>query len=1110
MAQLFMCPQGHQWEGEAGVSRPGCPYCGAAAELVEGTFGGSACPDELPPPPRTVPGPPTVVAAHGPLLPGRERAAKGRIPLPSLPGYEVLAEIGRGGMGVVYKAWHQRLKRLVAIKMVLAGVKAPIEALARFRTEAIAVARLQHPNIVQIYEVQEFQNQPYLALEFVEGGSLEQLTGTPWPAPQAARLVETLARAMESAHRRCIIHRDLKPANVLLTPDGTPKITDFGLAKLLVGGEGVQTRAGSVLGTPNYMPPEQATGKAQEIGPPTDVYALGAILYELLTGRPPFQAASPLETIQQVLAEPPVPPRRLQPRLPGDLEIICLKCLQKDPHKRYGRAEELADDLRRFQAGEPIRARPVGTAQRLLRWSRREPALASLTAALVLIGVLAFAGVTRMWLTAEEQRRQAQQASAGLALDYGLRLCEQGDVGRGYLWLARSLQLAAGDAPLRQVICANLAAWHPHLVPLQAILPHQTPVRAVAFSGDGRLIATGGQDQTAQLWDRATGKPLGPPLPHQGSVLAVAFSPDGKKLLTGSGKEKVGWVQLWDVATGKPDRPPWQHGGGVRSVAFRPDGRRIATASADRTVRVWDLATGQPVGNELKHAKPVNSVAFSPDGKSLLTTSGHLAQLWDAETGKPLRAPLPHGDLVPAAVFSPDGKTILTASHDKEVRLWNVQTHQRLEPPLRHPIGVVAVAFSPDGRRLVTSALDGTTQIWDVPTRQVVGRLSHHDVAWSVAFSPDGRSVLTGNQGKTACVWEAPPLPTVRLLPHEHPVYALAFSPDGKTLLTGSGLAEKGQAQLWDLATGAAREVILSHPTYVKAVTFSPNGRMLLTADRTARLWDSATGQPLQPSFGHRYQIFSLAFSRDGQTLLTGSNDRLAQAWDAGTGRPRFDPPLRQGGEIRAVAISPDGKTFLTGCDEGKIGLWDAATGQLVGGSVWQHPGPILAAAFSPDGRTILTGGGDKIARLWDPATRRPRSPPLAHHNIVLAVAFHPAGPAVLTGSGDRAARLWDPATGRPIGPPLQHEDMVWAVAFSPDGKSIASGSGDRTVRLWPVPPTLDGTVEQIVLWAHAITGMELEENHAIRVMDAAAWQLCQQRLQELGGPPKRGMRDEG
>jgi serine/threonine protein kinase len=327
------------------------------------------------------------------------------LPRPAIPGYEVLGELGQGGQSIVYQAWQTSLQRFVAVKMLLAGVYASTDELKRFQIEAEAAARLQHPHIVQIYEIGQLDQHPYMSLEYVEGGSLaKQLQGNPLPAQQAAQWLATLARAVHYAHQRGIVHRDLKPSNVLLAPaqppDGlplsgvetagtsvcyVPKITDFGLAKLLVGGGRTLTQSGHFLGTPSYTAPEQAAGKTKAIGPATDVYALGAILYELLTGRPPFKAESAEEILDQVRWQEPVSPSRLRPKLARDLTTICLKCLEKEPGKRYATAEALADDLQRFLAGETIRARPVGRTEKLWRWCRRNPVVATLATAIVLL-----------------------------------------------------------------------------------------------------------------------------------------------------------------------------------------------------------------------------------------------------------------------------------------------------------------------------------------------------------------------------------------------------------------------------------------------------------------------------------------------------------------------------------------------------------------------------------------------------------------------------------------------------------------------------------------------------------------------------------------------------
>jgi hypothetical protein len=465
-----------------------------------------------------------------PAAPTKPSGGEGAAEHPAVPGYEILGLLGRGGMGVVYQARDLRLRRTVALKMLLDGAHAGAQDLERFRAEAEAQARLRHPNIVQIYEVGEAQGRPYFALEFVEGGSLaRKLAGKPQPPAAAAQLIETLARAVHHAHQQGVVHRDLKPLNALLTADGTPKITDFGLAKRLEGGGG-QTRSGLVLGTPSYMAPEQAAGQTKRIGPATDVYALGVVLYEALTGRPPFLAETTLQTVLQVQAQEPVPPRRLQPKVPRDLETVCLKCLQKEPARRYASAEALAEDLRRFRAGEPIQARPVGPVERLGRWCRRNPALAAAgglaATALVAVTVLSLLFALHK-ARAQEQAaadlRKSQLLSAEKTFGQGTLLCKQGEVALGMLWFARGLEEAPpGSDDLQRLLRANLAGWRRQLYPMRGCLEHPDRVFAVAVSPDGRTLATG-CGNTARLWQDGEASRT---LAHEDQVRAVAFSPD--------------------------------------------------------------------------------------------------------------------------------------------------------------------------------------------------------------------------------------------------------------------------------------------------------------------------------------------------------------------------------------------------------------------------------------------------------------------------------------------------------------------------------------------------------------------------------------------------------
>jgi eukaryotic-like serine/threonine-protein kinase len=1100
----------------------------------------------------------TVVAAPSPAPPpGSPVAAAGAL---VVPGYEVEGELGHGGMGVVYKARHVKLNRPVALKVVRTGAQANPEALARFRTEAEAVARLQHPNIVQIYEVGEHQGPPYFSLEFVDGGSLaEKLAGAPQPYGEAARLLEVLARAVHYAHERGVVHRDLKPANVLLTADGTPKIADFGLAKRL-DGEGGQTRSGVVMGTLQYMAPEQAAGKTKEVGRAADVYALGAILYEMLTGRPPFLAATCEAALKLVLFEEPAPPRRLRPHLPRDLQTICLKCLAKAPRARYANALELADDLRCYLDGRPIRVRPVGPVGRLWRWSRRNPlrplscglALALLAAA---VGLLiyrnaaawgkAIEAVEAHWREADETL-QTQRREVTDALDRGLALCRQGETGEGMLWLARGLErVPPGASDLERVLRGNLAGWGGRLSPLTGIWSHPSEVWAVAFSSDGKTAVTGCADGATRLWEVATGQKRGTLTGHQGPVRAVAFSPDGKTVLTGS---EDGTARLWNAATGEKIGQPLRHDDLVCAVAFSPDGRTVLTGSWDNTARLWQANTGKFI-TRLSHEKRVFAVAFHPDGKKVLTGSeDKTARVWDAATGAFLPKmtfshpqegvyavafspddgrtvltagrevarlrnvatgewhDLRHQGLLSTA-FSPDGRTVLTGSEDKTARLWEVASGRHVGDPLQHPSKVQGVAFGPEGKSVLTGCGDGKARLWTVAPARSMGRPLPHggNRVNIVAFNPKGGTVLTGGHGPEvkAKVWDAVTGGLSRSLEHGPWVKAAAWAPDGKLVLTG-GFDKT--AWLWDAATGQRLEPPLRHDGWVEAVAFSPDGRTALTgsADGSARLWHTASGQPAVPPLRHERTVFAVAFSPDGKTVLTGSEDGTARLWNAATGE-KIGQPLRHDEAVFAVAFSPDGATVLTGSRDKTARLWDAVTGR-VRGQPLQHQGAVYAVTFSPDGQTALTGSADKYVRLWDARTGKLLRDDLRHDGAVRQVAFSPDGQLVLTGGEDQTARLWDRVTGQPFGPPWRHPGKVWRAAFSPDGRTVAAGSNSvgsgAAAWLWDVPAPAEGAAERVALWAQVITGWELDKAGIARGLDAETWRHRRRTLEEMGGSP--------
>jgi WD40 repeat protein len=1078
--------------------------------------------------------------------------------LSSFGDYEALHPLARGGMGLVYRARHKQLRRSVALKMILAGRLASDEDVERFHREAQAAAQLDHPGIVPIYEVGTHQGQHFYAMGLVEGGSLEALVREgPLPPRRAAALVEQVAEALDYAHGKGIVHRDLKPGNVLLDQDGRPRVTDFGLARQVLADSRL-TVSGQVLGTPSYMPPEQAAGRA-DVGPAADVYALGALLYCLLTGRPPFQAATPVETLRQVLDHDPVAPRQLNAAVDRDLETVCLKCLQKEPARRYPSARALAEDLGRFRRGEPIHARPVGRLERLGRWCRRYPAVAALLAALFAVLTVGLALVSWQWGEAVAQRHRAeektadeararvkaQRAAASLLLERGLALCQQAEYDRGALWMVRGLELAPDEAPdLCDALRTLLGGWSARLCPCELVLAHSEGVRAAALSADQRFVVTAG-GATAQVWDARTGQPVGQPLRHAPKVYAAALSPDGRLVLTGG----EGAARLWEAATGRPAAGPLQHGGAVEHVAFSPDGRVALTGSKDNTARLWDATTGRPLGAPLAHQDVVRAVAFSPDGRLALTGSNDAtAQVWEVPTGRPVGPRLRHEGAVRGVAFSPDGKQVLSGSNDRTARLWEVasgkrlatlthtkpvpgvafrpdgravatgseaysarewdaRTGQPLGPPLRHDEEVARVAYSPDGRLLLTSGWHSDARLWEAGTdHPAAAPLRHHGSLTAAAFGPDGRTVLTAG-GRTARLWRVPfAVPPTPFPRQARPVQVVAFSPDGATVLAAAG----EQAWLWKAATGERVAGPLAHTKAVLAGAFSPDGRAVLTGsmDGSAWLWGAATGRPLAGPFRHPDPVYAVAFRPDGQAFATGSGQSVmekgnmkgrgeARVWGVASGQVIQSAP-RHARDTLAVAFTPDGQTLATASKDGTARFWDVATGEARG-AVVRHRGWVNVVALTHDGRAALTASDDATARLWTVPDATPLTLPLRHLRPVKAAAVSCDGRLLLTASEDGTAQLWGACLGQPAGEPFRPLAPVTAAAFSPTGRAVLTGDRDGWVRLWEVPAPLGGDAEQVRLQVETMAGAELDETGALRPLGEGAWN---ERRGRLGAAP--------
>ncbi len=871
-----------------------------------------------------------------------------------------------------------------------------------------------------------------------------------------ARIGQQVAAALAHAHGRGIVHRDVKPSNLLLDAMGVVWVTDFGLAKT---DDECLTETGALLGTFRYMAPERFRGQCDARA---DVYALGLTLYELLVLRPAFDSSDRAQLVRLVQEKEPPRPRAIDPRVPRDLETIVVKAMAKEPGRRYQTAGDLAADLRRFLAGEPVKARPVGRAARLWRSCRRHPGVASLAAALVLVlvGGTAAALVSaleyREMAKSESDARQvaqdanAAQKEAGNALraslsrqyvGNGARALEAGDHALAMVWFAEALALDAGDParePAHRLRLANTWRLTPRLVGLYR---HDMPLTCADITPDGTRVVTASYDGTARIWDVATGELAVPPLKLGGFVFAAVFSPDGTRVATACG---AGTARLWDTATGEPRSPPLLHQRAVMSVAFSPDGRKLAAGC----------------GGPSSFLTPPAGVSFS-DPKGVLAdwrNDKPWAAVWDLESGVPVRLSAPESS------------------------------------------GVVAFSFSADGKRLALANLETTKScIVDPATgKMTAGPFSqtnpdhYGDLVVSVALSPDGTRLLTETFGGK---WkQGDPARNERLaerMPGKRPY----FSADGQRLI-GNGI--------WDAKTGKPLRLGLAGAGSPAAALVGPKQNLVLAyANDGVRLWDADSMQALSPTLRaptrHELRAFGMGapLACQGRFVLCGRGEHAARLWDLAGQAPDL-PPV--GAESSVARYSADGKRLVTAGVNGSGQVWDTASGRSVT-APFKHGAVIYDAGFSPDGRLVVTAGADGAARIWDAATGAAVGPPLKQEGAgepgVWVARFDPSGERLITefrhlqensylcvwnvrtgqrlwwtekidwrvylavstsgkwlatGSAYGVVRLRDLATGQPIGVELKHAYWVGEPAFSPDDKYLLTCCGDQMARIWEVP----------------------------------------------------------
>jgi eukaryotic-like serine/threonine-protein kinase len=1041
--------------------------------------------------------------------------------------YKLLEQIGEGGFGVVFMAEQQRpVRRRVALKVLKPGMDTG-QVVARFEAERQALALMDHPHIAKVYDGGSTETgRPYFVMELVRGVPVTEFCDqNHLPVRERLELFAHVCQAVQHAHQKGVIHRDIKPNNVLVTlHDGVPvaKVIDFGVAKAMgqqLTDRTLFTNFAQMVGTPLYMSPEQAEMSGLDVDTRADIYALGVLLYELLTGTTPFDKdrfhTAGYDEIRRIIREeePARPstrvstlgqaattisanrktdPARLCRLVRGELDWIVMKCLEKDRNRRYETVAALVADVRRFLNDEPVQACPPSKGYRLRKFAQRNrgPVAAGLAlAALLVLGTVGTSIGLAWALQAERTATRATHDPKQTLEDERVEAYFR-RIALAYRELsADNLGLALN---LLNECPEDLRKWEWHLLMRlcraeEAVLRNGPAVTSLAFSSDGERIATASLDGTLKVWKLRTRKVIwstekahGVIASRVGYASSVTFHPDGTHLAS-TGQDQL--VKVWDLTTGRMvfSRPcdTDQLVGTAYAAAFNPlDPNQLAVGN-EGAVTIWDWTNEKLVHTYPAHETHRLSVAFSRDGQRLASGnwSGNV-KLWNAKaTGAALRNFPETRYPVPALSFSPDAGRLAAASFDRHVDVWNTTTGERVHRLPHSGRLVLAVAYSPDGRLIVSTGEDKTVHVWEAESgREVLGLRGHTGQCGCVAFSPDGLRLASASMDGTVRVWDATPLQDrerqeILTLPEQSgEIWSLALHPkDQRIALGGFG----NPAKVWDVKTNQVTASSVGLRDVVFCVAWHPDGQRIAIAggngDRfTVEVWNTQNGQKYPLPFGLEY--IAAAFSSDGRYLVTGRGDGVVEVWDARDGQ-KIGVLGTHLGAVRGIRFSPEreGRFLASAGVDGAVKLWDATRLGEIEKTGSQKPirtfpahvpGAGLNVAFSPDGKRIAIGDTDYTVKIWDVETGKKLATLRGHSGDVYTVAFSPDpdGRWVASAGEDSTVKVWDSQTGKLVRSFRGHTGLVNSLAFSLDGQRLVTGSRDRTVKFWDVSQLSDTT----------------------------------------------------